>query len=316
MKKIFTLVIALVVFVILALPVLAADGSSFENAIRLTPQPGDERGTPLDGYVPVTFTIEEFEQSVYFVFSAASSGSHLMNWNGTLRFDIYDSKQNLLYENNSSYFEAKSGETYYIRAYYSAFGVNERQFNQNAPYTMDFGIVEYTPETKAPGHPAVWIGSFIVFLIVVAFPYRRYMLRTYEFDPIERKPFLISFVLAMVYMGFMWFVGGMPMWPLVAAMAPAFIITSLKLLSKTREPKVLLINTALMLGFYSMMGFVAALFFGLVVGVAIFLLLTGALRGVFAGGGGQKSNPYGPGVGKDYRTDGSRGAGYYDKNEK
>jgi len=284
--------VALAVCALLATPAFAAAGDSFQTAIRLTPQPGDERGSPIEDFKYTDVTIEEFEQSVYFVFTAANSNNHMVYWKGSLRFDIYDGKQNLIHENiNTVRFETKAGDTYYVRVTY---GSGQGSFNRDAPINAEIGILAFTPETQLLP-PFVWIALFLGFLVVVAFPYRRYMLRKYDFDPIERKPFLFSFALATVYMALEWFMQWGPMWPLVAAMAPAFIITSLKLLSITREPKILAVNTALMLGFYSMMGFIAGLFFLVVVIIMIAFVVFGGMRGALSGGGrgGRTCRKYG-----------------------
>jgi hypothetical protein len=71
---------------------------------------------------------------------------------------------------------------------------------------------------------------------------------------------------------------------------PGFLIMTIKLLTKTRNPIMLVINTLLMLGFYFLMGWVAAMLFLVFVIIMIFLVIFGgglpaALRGGGRGGG-------------------------------
>jgi hypothetical protein len=281
-------------------PVLAAEGSSFENAIRLTLQPGDERGSPLEDFKYTEFTLDYFEQSVYFVFTPDKTDTLQYEWTGQISFHLYDDRFNPILGDN----EVQRGNTYYLRV---EFRGNEAAFNRDAPINAEISVILYTPERQL-GAPWMWITLFLGFLFVVAFPYRRYMLKKYEFDPIEKKPLFISFGLVVVYSLLMWFAGLGAMWPLMLAMLPSIVITTLKLIKITKDPKILAINTVLMLGFYGMMAFIAVMVFFLLVMIAFgyvlfFYILPMVLR---SGGGGSKSNPYGPGIDKVWTSSGYR----------
>ena len=282
-KTIIALILALVICAPFTLPVFAADGSSFETAIRLTPQPGDERRSPLEGYVPVAFTFERFDQNVYFVFTTANASHYVLHWSsGALRFDIYDSGRNLVHEDSGG-LEAGARETYYVRV---SFRGQERSFNRDAPINVEIGVLEYTPEWRMPGW--ILISVLVVYLVGLVF-YRRYMLKNYDFNPLEIMPLLVSMGTAMVWMAAVLFLGftGEP-WALFLAMSPGFIMITLKLLSKTREPKIIAINTALMLGFYMIMAFVMVFVFLFVMLAAAAIVMFGAVGWVLRSGSGKK----------------------------
>jgi len=124
-----------------------------------------------------------------------------------------------------------------------------------------------TPEWQTP----LWLvlGLFGGFLFVVLFPYKRYMIKNYELNPVELKPLLYSMGLSMVYMAVMMVASLNAMWPIFFCMAPGVVIPTLKLLKITKDPKILAIHVTLMLGFYGLMGLVAMFVFFLVMMAAV-----------------------------------------------
>jgi hypothetical protein len=278
-KSMITLAMILVMCSLLALPALAADGSSFETAIRIPLQPGDERGSALDeNYTKTPFTFTSFDQSVYFVFTPDTTDAIRFDWTGQLRFHLYDDRLNPIDLGDD---EVQRGNTYYLRV---EFRGNEATFNRDAPINAEIGVILYTPEWQAP----LWLvlGLFGGFLFVVLFPYRRHMIKNYELNPVELKPLLYSMGLSMVYMAVMMFASLNAMWPIFLCMAPGVVIPTLKLLKVTKKPKILAIHIVLMLGFYGLMGLVAMFVFFLVVMAAVVVFGLKVLPMVLRSGGG------------------------------
>ena len=306
-KSIFALVLVLLVFTMFALPALAADGSSFETAIRITPHVfrGSSHNVSYEDLDYVTVPIDEPGQSVYFVFTTNEAGRYSPSVQGIAIYSMeyFDSGLNP-FDGRPEEFEANT--TYYIRWTSTA-----RNFNNLNPdmQRVSMAIADMTqvvPERQLP----LWLvlGLFGGFLFVVLFPYRRYMKKNYDLNPVELKPLLISMGLSMAYMLIMMIASLHAMWPIFLCMAPGVVIPTLKLLKVTKKPKILAIHLILMLGFYGLMGLVAMFVFFLVMMAAVvvggfFVLKMVMGRG---GGGGQKSNPYGPGIDKVWTSNGYR----------
>jgi hypothetical protein len=127
-----------------------------------------------------------------------------------------------------------------------------------------------------------WYVIFIGYGIIMWFPYKRFMVKKYEFNPLG-WPLYISMGLVMVYMVAMMALGFEAMWPIPLLMIPGFAIMTVNLLKKTKEPLIIIINTVLMLLLYALMVIATAIVLVIVIGL---IVLTIGLRLVGRGGRG------------------------------
>jgi hypothetical protein len=253
-KRMITLTLVLMMCLSFAAMTASADsggpGGSFETAIRITPTKHDEE----EVYTNAAFA--EKDQAFYFVFTAGSTGKHYLFAQGRAKIELYDSSQNHI-ERTVTYADLEENATYYLKVTSTAL-----DFESN----RDFGV-SVVDETEAPESTALGAGwSMLLVLVVfggyfiaINFPYKRYLLRKYEFNVLG-FPFKLSMILVIVSTIVVTIAGTLEEWFFILAplsLAPGFIMLTLSLIKKTREPKIIIINSVLMAGFYVMVGIAA-----------------------------------------------------------
>ncbi|MCL2627112.1 MAG: hypothetical protein FWD44_00230 [Oscillospiraceae bacterium] len=304
MKKLaVTIVLALILCVSFALPAFSSgDGSSFDTAIPLNVFGNAKRDQSMDDFGPVTGTFADREQFIYYTFTTSGEGYYTIRRDAqSAAIKVYDSNRNEIHDaagSSTINIELKANSKYYFTITSVA---TENSFERENYRTFRLAVGDISGDAEKWSVGGIW--SFIIFFgiplgfaAVVFFPYRKYMIRTYEFNPIG-KSFLFSMGLVIVCFLLHFFKLGdifMKPWFIGIVMLPGFLIMTLSLLKKTRNMVVILINTGLMAIFYIIMAVAAIMLFMIfatIVVLAFIIMVAGKTMTMKSGGGGPTNCP-------------------------
>jgi hypothetical protein len=276
MKKLcLTLALFCLLAPILALPVLAAAGDSFETAIPLIPLVLDVEQWQKDEYdrVYTTFTFTEPGQSVYFVITTESGGRYSTNMTGlNYSREIYDSDFNIV-KSDTRLNLNDANSNYFIKI---TSNMREHRFE---PHEIGIQVIDLTSDQTIA--LSAWWALFaaVGFFIVINFPYKRYILNKYGFNPMG-KPLKYSMIAVAVFaaVGATGVFGEINIIPIIVLMMlPGFAIMTIQCIKQCKSPLIIAVNTVLMGGFYAMMAIVAMTLAWLALGLIAILLMLAAL---------------------------------------
>ena len=126
-KAIVTLTMTLIICVLFALPALAADGSSFDTAIPITP------GTRSDSET-ADIKLQSVTHEIFYVFTAEEAGVYKF-WETNLSVFLYNNERNRI-ANLVNEFRLEAGETYYLRVH--------SMWKENTPHRFDSSTTDYS----------------------------------------------------------------------------------------------------------------------------------------------------------------------------
>ena len=264
-------------------------------------------------------TFDSYDHVHYFTFTTDEGGEFSIGGHGNLfktygigscyTTAIFDSSFNEVEKKNGRVWELEENSTYYIAV---SFFNDENSFNRHSSaHDCGFGIL-LVDETAREDGWAIEFGSWqsliviaipIVFIIIIFFPYKKYMLGKYEFNPVG-LPFKITMGLMALNASFgflltelgvgverfgeMW---NLLPWFFAILIIPGFIAMTIKLISKTRNLVIIIMNTILMGAFYFLMAYVTLTLVWVIITIVLIMIILGAgglAMTMKSGGGGRK----------------------------